>query len=1122
MAGKGGEKPRARRAASPAGKVAASRKLASPAPEPSETSSPAANINVPAEPAPRLYLVNPLLAGPLPDWEALFAHIAALGCDAALSAPVTVPGGDGNLFRIGDPDAPHPCLEASGDLTVAVAHLAEMARRQGLALYLDLILDRVAADGAFVARHPGWFGYSPATGLPDPRQAEREPGTATARLEESGLVEDWLARLRRLAEAGVAGFRCLSPAAVPAFVWQRLIAELPQCRFMAWTPGLPAEAMEGLVGLGFAACFDSLAWWDLHGEWLVEEARRLAMVAPVIATVEPPFDGPRLASAQMDPAAAERGARRQLALAAGLGAGMLLSMGFEYGARRPLDPVRDRPGDWAWLRANPGYELGQAIRSANAALARRTLLPAEVTPLTGAGAPTVALLRRDAEGAELVAANASLQSEASLAVAAVLPGAGLPLARLIPEQGQPLSPGEVLRLAPGAVARLRAEPARPVLLARQPERGKRAASEVESAIAAAQAPRIAIEAVTPVVEGGRFAVKRLVGQAVTVECDLICDGHDKLGAALQWRAADETNWQEVRLSPLGNDRWVASFPLEHLGRHLFRIEAWRDAFASYRDELEKKHTAGLEISLELEEGRLLLARAGERAGGALAELAAKLASAGGSERLYSLLAADTARLMAEADDRPFRVRSAEMPVEAERTAAAFSAWFEIFPRNYGGLRGVIAQLPHIRAMGFDVLYFPPVHPIGRTHRKGRNNSLTPAPDDPGSPYAIGSEEGGHDALHPELGTLEDFSALREAAARHGLELALDFAIQCSPDHPWLKQHPDWFDWRPDGSLRYAENPPKKYQDIVNVDFYQEGAVPSLWLALRDVVLFWLRQGVRIFRVDNPHTKPLPFWEWLIAEVRGRHPETIFLAEAFTRPKMMYRLGKVGFSQSYSYFTWRNTKREIIEYLEELASPPVADIYRPHFFVNTPDINPPFLQTGGRAAHLIRAALAATTAGLWGVFQGFELCDATPLAGREEYLNSDKYEIRQRPQRARGDIVDEITRLNAIRRANPALQRQMAVAFHNAFNDQVLWFRREDAERSNVLLVAISLDPFHAQDTMVELPLWEWGLPDSAALEAEDLMRGYRFTWQGKQQWMRLDPAGLPFGIWRVHPAGGVT
>ena len=456
-----------------------------------------------------------------------------------------------------------------------------------------------------------------------------------------------------------------------------------------------------------------------------------------------------------------------------------------------------------------------------------------------------------------------------------------------------------------------------------------------------------------------------------------------------------------------------------------------------------------------------------------------------------------------------------------------ASWYELFPRSqtgdprrHGTFADVIERLPRIRDMGFDVLYFPPIHPIGTTARKGRNNSLKAAPGDVGSPYATGSPEGGHDALHPELGSLEDFRRLVGAARDHGLEIALDYAIQCSPDHPWLKEHPDWFRHRPDGTIKHAENPPKKYEDIVNVDFYAPGAVPSLWEALRDVVLFWIEQGVRIFRVDNPHTKPLPFWQWMIADVRGRYPDAIFLAEAFTRPKMMYRLAKVGFSQSYTYFTWRNTKSELIEYLTELSTTAPVEFFRPHFFVNTPDINPYFLQASGRAGFLIRAVLATTTSGLWGMYSGFELCEGAPLPGREEYLNSEKYEIRVRDWNAPGNIVQEITALNRIRRASPALHSHRGIRFYNAGNDQMMVYGRIRPGQDDMILVAVSLDPHHPQETDFELPLWEWKLPDSGSLAAEDLMTGHRFTWTGKNQRLRLDPAVLPFAIWRLAPEQG--
>jgi len=538
---------------------------------------------------------------------------------------------------------------------------------------------------------------------------------------------------------------------------------------------------------------------------------------------------------------------------------------------------------------------------------------------------------------------------------------------------------------------------------------------------ALQMPRIAIESTLPVVDDGRFAAKAIIGQPVMVTSRIFADGHDQLAAAVCWREKGESNWRRARLKLLGNDNWQGQFTPTQVAEHEFVIEAWWDVFESYRYELSKKHTAGVPVQLELEEGRLLLEKAVARAQGEnraiLDDLLHRLGSAHlEDERVSLLLAAETAAAMAAADPREHCSRSPVYPLDVERPLAQFASWYELFPRSetddpnrHGTFRDVHKRLPAIRDMGFDVLYFPPIHPIGRQHRKGPNNSLQAGPNDPGSPYAIGSEEGGHDAIHPQLGTLDDFRELVAAAREHGLEIALDFAIQCSQDHPWLKEHPGWFSWRPDGTIKYAENPPKKYQDIVNVDFYAEDAMPDLWIALRDVVWHWVEQGVKIFRVDNPHTKPLPFWEWLIADIRERDRDVMFLSEAFTRPGMMARLGKVGFSQSYTYFTWRNTKAELSEYFSELNEPPLRDCYRPNFFVNTPDINPFFLQDSGRAGFLIRAALATMGSGLWGMYSGFELCESAAIPGKEEYLDSEKYQIRPRNYQAPGNIVAEIGR-----------------------------------------------------------------------------------------------------------------
>lgn len=638
-------------------------------------------------------------------------------------------------------------------------------------------------------------------------------------------------------------------------------------------------------------------------------------------------------------------------------------------------------------------------------------------------------------------------------------------------------------------------------------------------------PRIAIENPRPVLDAGQFAVKAVAGQEIEVGCKVFTDGHDKLAVRVRWRNERQDAWHSRALEDQGNDGWLGHFPVPEVGRYRFCIEAWIDSFASFCYELEKKHLAAQPVSLELQEGRTLVQQAGERSEGALREqllvLHQQLGGLLAAEQVALFLSADSARLMAEADLRPYLSLSPEYPLDVERERAQFASWYELFPRSitddparHGTFDDVHGRLPMIHDMGFDVLYFPPIHPIGRRHRKGRNNALVAAPDDPGSPYAIGSEEGGHEAIHPQLGSREDFRRLVAAAADHGLEIALDFAIQCSQDHPWLTQHPGWFNWRPDGSIKYAENPPKKYQDIVNVDFYAADAIPSLWLELRDIVVGWVEEGVTIFRVDNPHTKPLPFWQWLIGDVRSRHPQVIFLAEAFTTPAMMARLGKIGYSQSYTYFTWRNTKSELASYLSELNQSPWRECFRPNFFVNTPDINPGFLHDSGRPGFLIRAALATMGSGLWGMYSGFELCESAPLPGKEEYLDSEKYEIRPRDFNAPGNIIAEIAQLNRIRRQNPALQSHLGLKLYNAWNDRILYFGKRSADGGNFVLVAVSLDPFNPQEAHFELPLWEMGLPDDAATQGEDLMNGHRWTWYGKVQFMRLEPA-QPFGIWRI-------
>jgi starch synthase (maltosyl-transferring) len=657
----------------------------------------------------------------------------------------------------------------------------------------------------------------------------------------------------------------------------------------------------------------------------------------------------------------------------------------------------------------------------------------------------------------------------------------------------------------------------------------------EPSLEALAANRVVIETLSPEIDGGRFHAKAAAGDAFEVEADIFCDGHDKIDAALLIRRTDEETWREVPMAFVDNDRWRGVAIVESNARYLYTVIAWRDLFASWRDEVSKKHAAGVPVSLELKEGLELVGRTlheSDRVGDAdwtaLSVLVDRLeGTLEDSERLTVLLSRETADLMKRAG---IRTNLSRYPLELElivdRKTAAFSAWYELMPRSmsddphrHGTFDDVIRKLPYVRDLGFDVLYFPPIHPIGHTHRKGRNNSLTPAPDDPGSPYAIGSEQGGHDAIHTELGSFEDFARLIEAAREHDLEIALDFAIQCSPDHPWIKEHPEWFDWRPDGTIKFAENPPKKYEDIVNVHFYRD-AYPSVWYALRDIVLFWVDRGVRIFRVDNPHTKPMPFWEWMIRDVQDRHPDVIFLAEAFTRPKVMKRLAKIGFTQSYSYFTWRNSKWELTEYLTELTHTECRHTMRPNFFVNTPDINPYYLQTSGRPGFRVRAVLAATLAGNYGVYSGFELCQSEPIPGKEEYLHSEKYEIKawdwDRPEHIRPDL----RLLNRLRQEHPALQSFTNLTFYNAWNDNILYYGKMTPAKDDFLLFAVNLDPHNPQGAHFEVPLWEFGLPDEATISVEDLVTGATFEWHGKVQHMHLDPQERPFAIWRLSPTSG--
>jgi starch synthase (maltosyl-transferring) len=586
-------------------------------------------------------------------------------------------------------------------------------------------------------------------------------------------------------------------------------------------------------------------------------------------------------------------------------------------------------------------------------------------------------------------------------------------------------------------------------------------------------PRIQIEAVWPQIDGGRYPVKRSVGESVEVWATIFRDGHESLGASILYRPPGGVTWREEPLASAGNDRWTGSFAVDAPGRWEFTIQAWVDRFASLRDELRRKVEAGqTDLASELEEAALLFGVAELDVDTALASSAADRSEATGLLRPLAVL--------------------------ADRERARFGAWYELFPRSWGGFAGVERVLPELAKLGFDVVYLPPIHPIGTTNRKGRNNAVAAGPGDPGSPWAIGSEKGGHTAIDPGLGTIADFDRLVAAGRRHGVEIALDFAIQCSPDHPWLKEHPEWFHRRPDGTLKYAENPPKRYQDIYNVNF-DSPDWRDLWSALRGIVLHWVAHGVRVFRVDNPHTKPLAFWEWLIEEVHKADPGVVFLSEAFTRPAMMAALAKAGFSQSYTYFTWKNTKAELTEYLTELTHSELPQFFRSNFFTNTPDILHEYLQQGGRSAFEARVVLAATLSPSYGIYSGFEHCEDAPLReGSEEYVNSEKYEVKERA--LDGPLLPLIARLNAIRRENLALQWLGGLEFLETENDQLIAYVRR--AEGNVLVVCVNLDPRAAQEGVAIVPV-SLGLPPAFA--ASELLSGEEFHWRSGRNFLRLGP-----------------
>ena len=641
--------------------------------------------------------------------------------------------------------------------------------------------------------------------------------------------------------------------------------------------------------------------------------------------------------------------------------------------------------------------------------------------------------------------------------------------------------------------------------------------------------RIVIERVSPQIDCGRFPIKRIIGETIVVEADVFADGHDLVTCQVLYREG-EKEWQSSTMTRLDNDRWRGAFSVPKAGRYEYTVEGWIDRFQTWRVGLAKRIAVGQDVRVDLLVGAELIEGTAGRAKGEDASLlqqsALRIREEKDIQSATSLaLGEELFRAIRRYPERQFATRYEKpLPLVVDREKAGFSAWYEVFPRScsseagrHGTFRDCEAWLPYIASMGFDVVYLPPIHPIGRAFRKGKNNSVVAEPDDVGSPWAIGSEEGGHTSTHPGLGTLEDFRHFVFEAAKHDLEVALDIAFQCNPDHPYVKQHPEWFRKRPDGTIQYAENPPKKYQDIYPLDFESQDW-RTLWNELKNVFQFWIDQGVRIFRVDNPHTKAFSFWEWVIGEIKKEHGDVLFLAEAFTRPHVMYRLAKLGFSQSYTYFSWRNTKQELTDYFTELTQTDVREYFRINLWPNTPDILSEFLQVGGRPAFMIRLILAATLGASYGIYgPAFELCENTPAQpGSEEYLNSEKYELKYADLHAAWSLKDLISRVNHIRKKNAALQTNRNLRFHGTDNPMLICYSKTTDDLSNVILVIVNLDAFHRQTGWVDLDLTALGLDADHAFQVHDLLGEGRYLWQGSRNYVELTPESLPAHILHIR------
>ena len=1122
----------------------------------------------------RIYNLFPTLAGTTRDWMVHVPRIAAMGFNAVYINPFHYPGFSGSLYAVKDYYRLNPRFRGgeAGDDDTLLERFTDTARAQELRVIMDLVINHASKDSELVAEHPDWFtrdakGDVVSPRAIDPADARRQTvwgdlAELAYRSPQQHQILDYFQQLvRHYVGLGFGGFRCDAAYKVPAEIWRGLIdsarAASPNVIFCAETLGAPKDTVFALADAGFDYFFNSIKWWDFESPWLLEQYEAFRHIAPSIGFPES-HDTKRLVSellaAGIPESSIEPHYRQAYAVAAAYSTGVMMPMGFEYGWARALDVVTSRDDEPERKR----FDLGGFITEVNAI---KQAIPAlnEEGPqrlLSSKGDSLVALERRTESGQDraLILVNRHPR-EPRAAVLEQLLGKDLALSDFSPWRlptGVEASIGGRVVVAPLEVRILRSSFRKERRDGAPGKLGADATSRTE--LPSRPELRIAIEHVYPELDGGRHPIKRVVDDELEIQADIFCDGHGHLRAIVEF-AGHGQEWRETPLVLFDNDRWVGRVHLDKVGLWRYTIATWIDRFESWRDEFEKKRGADQNLELELVEGRAVLAAGLSQAdlddAGRLRTVLMEFDTGDTPQRTQLMLSPLVRELMARCQPRgAFTRHSRELEVVVDRPTARFAAWYEMFPRSQGKVAGksasfddCIARLTEIAGLGFDVVYLVPIHPIGRVNRKGRNNNPIAEPGDPGSPYAIGSAEGGHRAIHPELGTLADFRRFVAAAAALGLEVALDFAIQCAPDHPWVREHPEWFRFRPDGTIKYAENPPKKYQDIVNVDFYNPDRT-GLWTELCDTVMFWIDEGVRIFRVDNPHTKPLPFWRWLIGEVKLRCPEAIFLSEAFTRPKMMQALAKVGFTQSYTYFTWRNSKTELMEYLTELTQDQTKEYFRPNFFTNTPDILPVFLQQGGRPAFRIRLVLAATLSGVYGIYNGFELCENTPLGGpaeptaseqqefielygntpppaREEYLNSEKYEYKVWDWDRPGNIKEDIRVLNRFRRVNPALQEFLNLRFLDCPDPNILAYAKTSIDKTNTVIVAVNLDPHSAHEGEIELPLAEFGVAPDTEFLLEEAFTQRVVICRGSRQRLCLDPETNPSMIFRLLRAATI-